>query len=87
MTDETVFIVKINVQQRSGYFYAASPDLPGLHVCGESDDALRKSVVLAIKTLFKRNSRIDVDVKPVAASLEMFPRDGSSFDRLAVLPC
>lgn len=87
MEDGTVLIVNINLRQRSGYFSASSPDLPGLHVCGETEDRTRESVVLAIKTLFKLNRDMNVAVRPVADSLGSFPTDGHSFGRLAVLPC
>lgn len=87
MEAETVFIVKIEVQERAGYLHAASPDLPGLHVCRESEEGLRESVFLAVKTLFKKNRQIDVIVRSVAPTLDAFPRDGGSLDKLAVLPC
>jgi hypothetical protein len=84
---ETVYIVKIDIQEREGYLYARSPDLPGLHVCRETEEGLRESVFLAVKTLFKANRKLDVAVRSVAPSLDQFPRDGGTLDRLAVLPC
>lgn len=87
MEDDTVLIININLRQRSGYFSASSPDLPGLHVCGETEDRIRESVVLGIKTLFKRNRGLDVSVRPIADSISSFPKNGKSFGRLAVLHC
>ncbi len=87
MQDGAVFIVNIRVQSRSGYLYAASPELPGLHVCGATEEGLHASLVLAIKTLFKRNRALDVQVRPVAESLDTFPMDGARPERLAVLRC
>lgn len=79
MEDRTVFIVNIAVERRPGYFYAVSHDLPGLHVCGDTEEHMRESVVLAIKTLFKRNRSLDVAVRPVAESIDAFPRDGRAW--------
>jgi predicted RNase H-like HicB family nuclease len=85
---ENVFIVKINFDVREGYIYAMSPDLPGLHVCGESEEKVRASALLAVKTLFKRNRHLDVDVRPVAPDLESFTDARVRFDRVAVqIPC
>lgn len=89
MRGDSVFVLKIDVQARDGYFYAASPDLPGLHVCGDTADSVRASALLAVKTLLKRNRNLDVEVRPVAPNLDAFPASSSRFDRVAVqsLPC
>jgi hypothetical protein len=70
MTNEAAVILRINIQQTSGVFYAASPDLPGMHVCSETEDGLRESVSKAVKRLFKLNRGMDVMVAPVANGME-----------------
>jgi len=84
MLGDSVFVLKIDIQAREGYFYAVSPDLPGLHVCGETADTVRSSVLIAVKTLFKRNKKLDVVVRPVAPNIDVFPSSSSRFDRVAV---
>ena len=79
-------IIELKIRSREGYFSIISPDLPGLHVCGESTESALSSAVLAVKELFRRNRHIDVDVMPVAPTIDSFPTVAPSFDRLVVQP-
>lgn len=56
--------VTLNVRQRSTYLSAMCPDVPGLHVVGSTREELRRSAILGIKTLYKRNRGMDVEVLP-----------------------
>jgi hypothetical protein len=71
MTQEAAMLVRITVRNEGGYFYAASPDLPGLHVCGETEEQVCESALTSVKVLFKRNRRLDVHVAPLTDDLEV----------------
>lgn len=79
-------VITLNIRRRDGYVSIVSPDLPGLHVCGDSAEAARSSAVLAVKELFRRNRHIEVDVMPVAANVDAFPTVTPTFDRVVVQP-
>jgi predicted RNase H-like HicB family nuclease len=79
-------VIQLKIRSREGYFSIVSPDLPGLHVCGESTESALSSAVLAVKELFRRNRHIDVEVRPVASSIDSFPTVAPSFDRVVVQP-
>ena len=83
MREEVAAIVAINVQEVDGYFYAASPDVPGLHVCGQTLEEMMDSAMLAVKELFKVNRKMDVRVAPVA-DMASFPDVTGPVDRLVV---
>jgi hypothetical protein len=79
------FIVSIDVRRRSSSrFSARSDDLPGLHVSGDSPEAVRRSAILAVQTLYKRNDHIDVDVRPENPDAARFYDAPSTIDRLVV---
>ena len=63
-------VIRITVRDEGGYFYAASPDLPGLHVCGETEEQVCQSALASVKALFKHNRKLDVRVVPLASDLE-----------------
>lgn len=65
MTNGTsVTTVLVSVVPHGNYLIANSRDIPGLHVWGESEEQLCERVVHAIKTLYKANKGIDVQVFP-----------------------
>lgn len=82
MTDE---IVRVSVRRRDGHFSARSDDLPGLHVSGDTPAAVRRSAILAVKTLYRRNKKIDVDVRPEKPDAEWLYDAPISIDRLVVV--
>ena len=84
MSDESALIVAIRVQKLDGYFYAASPDVPGLHVCGESVEQTLVSAQRAVKALFKTNRRLEVTVMQASEDVESFPRMTGPVDRFVV---
>lgn len=65
MTQDAAVLIRVNVREEPDYFYAASPDLPGLHVCGGTREQLCDSLIRALKALFKHNRNLDVQVLPV----------------------
>jgi hypothetical protein len=70
---EGALILHVNVRpDPSGVLYANSPDLVGLHVCGQTIEQVQERVVKAIKAIFRHSQRQNVEVFPVAESLESF---------------
>ncbi len=56
------FQVKLDLRRQDGYLSAVSDDMPGLHVCGETAEAVRVKAADAIRALYRFNSKLDVDV-------------------------
>ena len=69
----SALIIRVNVKEEPGFFYADSPDLPGLHVCGKTEEQTCTTVIKAIKALFKHNRKMDVEVVPATKNEESFP--------------
>ena len=84
MIEEAAAIVSIDVQEVDGFFYAASPDVPGLHVCGETVGEMMDSAILAVKELFRVNRHMDVKVMPVSADMASFPHVTWPVNKLVV---
>ena len=84
MGDESALIVAIRVQELEGFFYAASPDVPGLHVCGETAEQTLASARLAVQKLFKQNRDLDVFVMPASEDADSFPRVVGPVDKFIV---
>lgn len=84
MGDESALILAIRVQKLDDYFYAASPDVPGLHVCGTTAEATLASAKVAIKALFKQNRGLDVTVMPASADASSFPKMSGPADMFIV---
>lgn len=73
MTHNAALLIRVHVREKEDHFYAASTDLPGLHVCGRTREALNASMIKAVKALFRYNHAMDVDVTPVARDIDSFP--------------
>lgn len=84
MTQDAALIIKVNVTHEHGLFYAESPDLLGLHICGETPEQLCATVVKAVKALFKYNRQMDVDVIPATSKGSDFPGALLDCDHLVV---
>ncbi len=84
MGDESALILAIRVQKLDDLFYAASPDVPGLHVCGSTVEATLASAKVAIRELFKQNRGLDVIVTPASADADSFPRMSGPTDKFIV---
>lgn len=84
MTQETVALLRIKIRQEGEHYYAASDDLPGLHVGGFSAEQACESALRAVRVLFKANRGLDVDVFPVADDALMFPTPVSRCERFVV---
>lgn len=74
MTQDAALLIRVHVREDAEHFYAASADLPGLHICGASREDLCASTIKAVKALFKYNRGMDVEVTPVAVDADSFPR-------------
>jgi len=59
-----VTVLEVKFTERDGIVYASSVDMPGLHVCGKSRKAVNADVPNMIKTLYRLNHGIEVDVEP-----------------------
>jgi predicted RNase H-like HicB family nuclease len=73
MTANSALLIKVEVRNEDGLFYASSVDLPGLHVCGETEDQTCESVIEAAQALLKFNRGMDVRVIPATTDLNEFP--------------
>lgn len=56
------FQVKLDLRRQDGYLSAVSDDVPGLHVCGDTADAVRLKAAGAIRALYRFNNQMEVDV-------------------------
>jgi hypothetical protein len=74
MTHDSALIIRVKVTEDSGIYYADSPDLLGLHICGHSYEQTCKTVIKAVKALFKHNRKMDVEVIPATNDVKNFPR-------------
>ena len=74
MTQDAALILRVNLRRESGMFYADSPDLLGLHICGPTAEQTCQTVIKAVKALFKHNRKMDVEVVPATTDKESFPR-------------
>jgi len=74
MTLDSALIIRVNIQESHGIFYADSPDLLGLHICGDTQEKTCSTVIRAVKALFKHNRQMDVEVIPATEDQNSFPR-------------
>ena len=74
MTRDSALIIRVSIQEEPGFFYADSPDLPGLHVCGKTQEQTCTTVIKAIKALFKHNRNMNVIVIPATQDEDNFPQ-------------
>lgn len=61
---EQSITVRIEIEQRDGHIYISSRDVPGLYLWGDDPEEIVKSVIPAIKSLFRYNKGLEVDVSP-----------------------
>lgn len=89
--NQPLTVIELVIENRAGYIYISSVDVPGLHIWGDDPKKLCKKIVPAIKLLFKLNRGLDVEVLP-ASKPEEFPtpsdvcRDDHVADRYVMYP-
>lgn len=84
--NKSAVMVKVDIQETAGMFYASSADVQGLHVCGETAEQACESTVKAIKFLFKHNHGLDVSVVPLRrGESEMMAPPPAVCDRFVAL--
>lgn len=66
-------MIKLNLQRDGEVVYVDSQDVPGLHVCGPTEEAACESAAKAIRVLFKYNRKMDVDVVRATSDAKQFP--------------
>jgi len=86
MTHDAAWIIRVNLRREADMFYADSPDLMGLHICGKTAEQTCETVMKAVKALFKHNRNMDVEVLPATTSGENFPRISGPCEQFAVFP-
>lgn len=59
-----ITVLEIMFTERDGIVYASSVDVPGLHLCGKTRKAVAADLPAMIKTLYRLNQGIVVDVEP-----------------------
>ena len=84
MTQSATLVIKVDIREDAGIYYASSPDLMGLHLRGPSKEKICESVVKTVKALFKHNRQMDVDVTLASADIENFPSNNGACDMLVV---
>lgn len=84
MTHDAALIIRVNLREDSGYYYADSPDLLGLHICGKTPEQTCETMMKAVKALFKYNRKMDVEVVPATTNEESFPRLTGVCDQFVV---
>lgn len=72
MTAESALVINVQITKEDDIYYASSADLPGLHVCGYSEDQTCNSVIKAVAELLRRNRGMNVRVIPATNNLEEF---------------
>ena len=77
-------LLKVDIREESGLFFASSPHLLGLHLCGPSKEQICDSLLRAVQLLFKQNRQMDVTVSIVNTDLETFPRMPENCEHLLV---
>lgn len=86
MTQSATLVIKVDIREDAGMYYASSPDLMGLHLRGSSKEKICESVVRTVKALFKHNRQMDVDVTLASADIDNFPNKEAACDMLVVRP-
>lgn len=84
MTRDAALIIRVSIRREAEHFYAHSDDLPGLHVGGESEEAVCASAARAVKALFKHNRGLDVEVTPLTNNVIDFPNRMTFANKFAV---
>ncbi len=84
MTHDSVLLVRVNLSEQSGLFFASSPDVAGLNICGKTMEQTCASAVKAIKMLFKHNRGLDVQVMPATEDDDNFPVITGKCEQFAV---
>ena len=74
MTQDAALIIRVNLKNEASMFYADSPDLLGLHICGPTAEQTCETVIKAVKALFKHNRGLNVNVIPVTTDTASFPK-------------
>ncbi|MEW6332510.1 MAG: hypothetical protein AB1560_13715 [Pseudomonadota bacterium] len=68
MADQPIETVRIKIEHREGCIYVSSDDVPGLWLWGKNSDQVLNNISPAIKSLYKHNRGIDVEVEAVPIS-------------------
>lgn len=63
MPDKIAFIC-VRLEERDGRYFAFSDDLPGLHLCGSSIDAVRADIGPMIEQMYLLNKHAKVRAQP-----------------------
>jgi hypothetical protein len=84
MTQNTAFIIHLDVRKIGALHYVTSSNFLGLHVCGTDVDSTFQSLVKVVKALFKHNWGFDVEVFPATTNGKSFPKSLDICDQLVV---
>ena len=61
-------IIRITIENRDGCLYISSKDVPGLWLWGKDPEIVVRNIVPAIKTLYRDNRGLEVEVRDVPVS-------------------
>ena len=79
MAGRAFAVIEVEFEWRDGYLHVTSKQVLGLHLCGPDSEAVLADVIPAIKTLFKLNHGLDVEVVP-ETELSLFPTPREKLD-------
>lgn len=81
--DNIVFEIALKCLGDSSGYYVSSDDVPGLHLYGKNLSRLKSKLETAIKTLFRDNRNVDVEVVWLADA-DVFPHPATFANKLAI---
>jgi len=84
MTQNTAFIIHLDVRKVGDMHYVTSSNFVGLHVCGTSVDGTYQSLVKVVQALFRHNWGFEVEVIPATTNGKSFPGSIEICDQLVV---
>lgn len=62
MQDQNAIYLEVNVESENGSVYVHSRHVPGLHLIGTNFQAMKPTIEMAIKRLFKDNEQMSVNI-------------------------
>lgn len=61
--------IRIKIENRDGCLYISSDDVPGLWLWGNDPEIVMRNIAPAIKTLYRDNRGLEIEVREAPASL------------------
>lgn len=78
---EKIAFICVNVAHREGTYFATSPDLPGLYLCGRSQQDVKEDIAPMIERIYMLNKGLKVRAAR-AVDAESFDAPKSNGDHM-----